>query len=360
MLLELPLAPTPSKRDIRKISPDDLKAFMVEHGEKPFRAKQVLEWLWKNSASSFEEMNNLSLATRELLAAHFVINGVTVQNHQRSNDGTIKSAFKLHDGNIVEGVLIPHDTRMTACISSQVGCSLTCKFCATGYMDRKRNLDAAEIYDQVVRIREQCESQYGTPLTNIVYMGMGEPLLNYANVVESVRRITAPDGLNMAPRRITISTAGIAKMIKKLADDDVKANLALSLHAPTDAKRNEIMPINEANSLAALKEALQYYHQKTGRKVTYEYIVFDGFNDGLDDAEHLLQISKWLPCKVNLIEYNPIDNASYQNAADDKITAFHKFLADRGVQTNIRRSRGKDIDAACGQLAVKEKKEEVA
>ena len=249
---------------------------------------------------------------------------------------------------------------MTACISSQVGCSLTCKFCATGYMDRKRNLDAAEIYDQVVRIREQCEAQYGTPLTNIVYMGMGEPLLNYANVVKSIERITAPDGLNMAPRRITVSTAGIAKMIKKLADDGVKANLALSLHAPNDTKRNEIMPINEANSLASLKDALQHYHQVTGRKVTYEYIVFESFNDTLQDAEELFQISKWIPCKVNLIEYNPIENADYINTADDKLTAFHKYLADRGVQTNIRRSRGKDIDAACGQLAVKQKPEETA
>jgi len=358
MLLELPLAPAPAaKRDIRKVSLDDLKAFMVEHGEKPFRAKQIQEWLWKNTAGTFEQMNNISLPTRELLAKHFVINGVQVHSSQLSNDGTIKSAFRLHDGNLVEGVLIPHETRMTACISSQVGCSLTCKFCATGYMDRKRNLDAAEIYDQVVRIREQAEAQYGTPLTNIVYMGMGEPLLNYANVVESVRRITAPDGLNMAPRRITISTAGIAKMIKKLADDEVKANLALSLHAPNDTKRNEIMPINEANSLAALKDALQYYHQKTGRKVTYEYIVFNDFNDTLQDAAELHAISKWLPCKVNLIEYNPIENADYRNAADDKIVAFHKYLADRGVQTNIRRSRGKDIDAACGQLANKEKAE---
>ena len=253
MLLQLDLAP--AKRDIRKLSADELKEFMVAHGEKPFRAKQVSEWLWKNTAGSFEQMNNISLATRELLARHFVINGVQVQSQQLSQDGTIKSAFRLHDGNVVEGVLIPHDTRMTACISSQVGCSLTCKFCATGYLERKRNLDAAEIYDQVVRIREQCEIQYGLPLTNIVYMGMGEPLLNYANVVESVRRITAPDGLNMAPRRITISTAGIAKMIKRLADDEVKANLALSLHAPTDAKRNEIMPINEANSLWAARIA---------------------------------------------------------------------------------------------------------
>ncbi|WP_394369973.1 23S rRNA (adenine(2503)-C(2))-methyltransferase RlmN [Hymenobacter piscis] len=356
-MIDLPVV---SKRDIRKLSPDELKAFMVEHGEKPFRAKQVSEWLWKNTAGSFEEMNNLSLATRELLGRHFVINGVQVQDQQLSNDGTIKSAFRLYDGNVVEGVLIPHDTRMTACISSQVGCSLTCKFCATGYMDRKRNLDAAEIYDQVVRIREQCEAQYGTPLTNIVYMGMGEPLLNYANVVKSIERITAPDGLNMAPRRITVSTAGIAKMIKKLADDGVKANLALSLHAPNDTKRNEIMPINEANSLASLEDALKHYHQVTGRKVTYEYIVFESFNDTLQDAEELLQITKWIPCKVNLIEYNPIENADYKNTGEAKLMAFHKYLADRGVQTNLRRSRGKDIDAACGQLAVKQKPEEAA
>lgn len=347
------------KQDIRTYSPAQLTEWFKQNNEPAFRAKQVQEWLWKKSARSFGQMSNLGLPLREKLDEHFAINALTVSTEQRSNDGTIKSSFKLYDGNLVEGVLIPalrqdDQDRMTACVSSQVGCSLTCKFCATGYMDRKRNLTAAEIYDQVVEIDRQAKTNYNAPLTNIVYMGMGEPLLNYANVVESVRRITAPDGLNMAPRRITISTAGIAKMIKKLADDDVKANLALSLHAPTDAKRNEIMPINEANSLAALKEALQYYHQKTGRKVTYEYIVFENFNDGLDDAAELLKIAKWLPCKINLIEYNPIDNASYQNAEADKIMAFHKFLADHGVQTNIRRSRGKDIDAACGQLAVKE------
>jgi 23S rRNA (adenine2503-C2)-methyltransferase len=353
MMIDLPVV---SKRDIRKLTPDELKAFFVEHGEKPFRAKQVLEWLWKNTAGTFEEMNNISLATRELLARHFVINGVQIQKQQQSSDGTIKYAFRLHDGHLVEGVLIPKDDRMTACVSSQVGCSLTCKFCATGYMERKRNLDSAEIFDQVAIIAQQAEEHFGKPLTNIVYMGMGEPLLNYANVVKSVDRITDNrEGLGMAARRLTVSTAGIAKMIKKLADDEVKANLALSLHAPNDVKRNEIMPINEANSLAALKEALQYYHQKTGRKVTYEYIVFESFNDTLQDAEELYQISKWLPCKVNLIEYNPIENADYINTADDKLMAFHKYLADRGVQTNVRRSRGKDIDAACGQLAVKEK-----
>ena len=346
-----------TKKDIRKLSLDELKNWFVENGEKPFRAKQVYEWLWKHAAQSFSEMNNVSLPLREKLDEHFAINRVQVANQQISKDGTIKSAFRLFDGNIVEGVLIPHEERMTACVSSQVGCSLTCKFCATGYMERKRNLEAAEIYDQVVLINEQCMQQYGTPLTNIVYMGMGEPLLNYANVVKSVERITAPDGLNMAARRITISTAGIAKMIKKLADDGVKANLALSLHAANDTKRNEIMPINETNSQETLTEALKYYHQVTGRKVTYEYIVFENFNDTLQDAEELLRFTRLIPCKVNLIEYNPIAAALFRNTDEDHLSKFVYYLADRGVQVNVRRSRGKDIDAACGQLATKEKKQ---
>jgi 23S rRNA (adenine2503-C2)-methyltransferase len=344
-----------NKKDIRKLTLDDLKAWLVEQGEKAFRAKQVYEWIWKHSAQSFEEMNNVSLALREKLDQHFAINAVQVATKQLSNDGTIKSAFKLYDSNIVEGVLIPHDERKTACVSSQVGCSLTCKFCATGYMDRVRNLDAAEIYDQVVRINEQSMQQYGQPLTNIVYMGMGEPMLNYANVMKSIERITAHDGLGMAARRITVSTAGIAKMIKKMADDGVKANLALSLHAANDEKRNQIMPINETNSLEALTDALKYFHQVTGRKVTYEYIVFDNFNDSLQDAEELLRFTKIIPCKVNLIEYNPIENADFVNTNEARLEKFIYYLADRGVQVNVRRSRGKDIDAACGQLAVKEK-----
>lgn len=344
-----------NKKDIRKLSLDDLKAWLVENGEKPFRAKQVYEWLWKHSAQSFAEMNNVSLALREKLDQHFTVNAVQVATQQLSNDGTIKSAFKLHDAHIVEGVLIPHDERKTACVSSQVGCSLTCKFCATGYMDRVRNLDAAEIYDQVVRINEQSMKQYGQPLTNIVYMGMGEPMLNYANVMKSIERITAHDGLGMAARRITVSTAGIAKMIKKMANDGVKANLALSLHAANDEKRNQIMPINETNSLEALTDALKHYHEVTGRKVTYEYIVFDNFNDTAADAEDLLRFSKIIPCKINIIEYNPIENADFQNTDDDRLQKFIYYLADRGLQVNVRRSRGKDIDAACGQLAVKEK-----
>ncbi|WP_207433160.1 23S rRNA (adenine(2503)-C(2))-methyltransferase RlmN [Sabulibacter ruber] len=348
-----------NRQDIRKLSLDQLKAWMTENGEKPFRAKQVYEWIWKLTATSFSEMNNISLPLREKLERSFTINSVEVNTSQRSDDYTIKSTFRLFDGNIVEGVLIPHPKRMTACVSSQVGCSLTCSFCATGKMDRIRNLNADEIYDQVVRIKEQAEQHYGRALTNIVYMGMGEPLLNYANVMKSIERITAPDGLNMAARRITVSTAGIAKMIKKMADDGIKANLALSLHAANDTKRNEIMPINESNSLAALKEALVYYHQKTGRKVTYEYILLSHFNDTLEDAQELLQFSKIIPCKVNIIEYNPIEGGLFQKSEDDRLEPFMRYLADRGVQVNVRRSRGKDIDAACGQLAIKDKKENV-
>jgi len=327
---------------------------MVNMGEKAFRAKQIYSWLWQKSCVDFEAMSNLAKPLRDMLQETFTINAVTVRQEQRSSDRTIKSSFALHDDNIIEGVLIPAPDRMTACVSSQVGCSLTCKFCATGYMDRKRNLNADEIYDQVVLIAKQAQEYYGQPLTNIVYMGMGEPLLNYSNVLKSIERITAPDGLNMAAKRITVSTAGIAKMIKKLGDDQVRFNLALSLHAANDTKRNEIMPINEQNSLRALAEALKYYYAKTKNPVTYEYIVFNGVNDDLADAQELAAFCKHLPCKVNIIEYNPIAFADFENAAADKIDQFADYLRQRGVTTNVRRSRGKDIDAACGQLAIKE------
>lgn len=344
-----------AKKDIRKLSAEELKGFFTQHGEQGFRAKQVHEWLWKKSATSFDEMTNLSAALREFLAEHFAINAVKVDVKQVSKDETIKSSFRLFDGNLAEGVLIPADDRMTACVSSQVGCSLTCKFCATGYMDRKRNLDAAEIYDQVVLIRNQAEEHYKTPLTNIVYMGMGEPLLNYANVLQSVELITSPNGLNMSYKRITVSTAGIAKMIKKLGDDEVKFNLALSLHAANDVKRNEIMPINESNSLEALKEALKHFYHKTGTRLTYEYIMFNGFNDTLQDAKELYEFSRVVPCKVNIIEYNPIAEANYINTSDTNLEKFKEYLERKGVIVNVRRSRGKDIDAACGQLAGKRK-----
>lgn len=342
-----------SKKDIRVLELEELKTFFTEKGDKAFRAKQVYEWLWKKSARSFEEMTNLSKETRELLNQHFVINAVEVDDFQVSNDRTIKDAFKLYDGNIVEGVLIPTTERMTACISSQVGCSLTCKFCATGRLARLRNLDAAEIYDQVVLIKNQAEEKYKLPLTNIVYMGMGEPLLNYSNVMESISKITSPEGLGMSPQRITVSTAGIAKMIKKLGDDNVKFNLALSLHAANDEKRNKIMPINEQNSLDALAEALNYFYDKTGTRVTFEYIVFKDFNDSIKDAQELVDFWRRVPSKINIIEYNPIDGGEFQQTTESRLAAFVAHLEKNKLIVNVRRSRGKDIDAACGQLANK-------
>ena len=342
------------KKDIRALSLLELRAVFLEMGEKSFRANQVYEWLWKKAAHTFEEMSNLSKELREKLNTHFNIHAVKINSSQFSADKTIKNTFKLHDTHLIEGVLIPTSERMTACVSSQVGCSLTCKFCATGYMDRKRNLNADEIFDQVVLINKQALENYNIPLTNIVYMGMGEPLLNYSNVLKSIDRITAEDGLNMSYKRITVSTAGIAKMIKKLGDDGAKFNLALSLHAANDEKRNEIMPINEQNTLVALAEALKYYFAKTKNPVTYEYIVFNDFNDSIEDAIDLAKFCKHVPCKVNIIEYNPISFASFINADEDKIEAFANYLKKQGINTNVRRSRGKDIDAACGQLAVKE------
>ncbi|MGJ3236559.1 23S rRNA (adenine(2503)-C(2))-methyltransferase RlmN [Marivirga sp.] len=342
-----------AKKDIRKMSIEAIADDLTASGEKAFRAKQIYEWLWMKSAASFEEMTNLSKNLREWLNENYCINRITIASKQLSSDRTIKVAFRLHDGNEVEGVLIPTENRMTACVSSQVGCSLSCKFCATGYLKRMRNLEAAEIYDQVVMIKELAETHYDMPLSNIVYMGMGEPLLNYKNMMESIEHITSEKGLHMSPKRITVSTAGISKMIKKLADDDAKFNLALSLHAANDEKRSTIMSINDSNNLPVLREALEYYYNKTKNRVTFEYCVFNNFNDSLEDAKELWQFTKYVPAKVNLIEYNPIDQADFVNTDEDKLDKFAAFLEDRGVIVNVRRSRGKDIDAACGQLANK-------
>ncbi|GAB4233590.1 MAG: 23S rRNA (adenine(2503)-C(2))-methyltransferase RlmN [Ekhidna sp.] len=343
-------------KDIRKESLEKLMTWFEDQGEKKFRAKQVWEWLWGKSAQSFDEMSNLSKQLREKLKKEFVINHIILDNSQLSNDGTIKSAFRLHDKHLIEGVLIPAEDRMTACVSSQVGCSLSCKFCATGYMKRERNLDGAEIYDQVVAIRDQAEKKYNHPLTNIVFMGMGEPLLNYKGMMEGIDRITAEDGLNMSPKRITVSTAGIEKMIRKLADDEVKFNLALSLHAADDKKRDTIMPINETNTLEALQKALVYFFEKTGNRITFEYILFYDFNDSIEDAEKLLKYARRVPgVRVNIIEYNPISEASFSKADPETIDRFANHLIKGGIPTSVRRSRGKDIDAACGQLANKSK-----
>jgi len=344
-----------SKKDIRSLSEEQLIKLFAEIAEPKFRAKQVHQWLWQKAAYSFEEMTNLPKALREKLAEQFAIRQIAIVDEQLSEDGTIKFGFEVFDGELIEGVLIPQGDRMTACISSQVGCSLTCKFCATASLDRKRNLDFFEIYDQVVVIDQKAKAHYGKPLTNIVYMGMGEPLLNYSNVKKSIDMITSGDGLGMSPKRITLSTVGISKMIKKLADDDLKVNLAVSLHAPSNKKRDQIMPINDSNDIEGVIEALDYWYAKTGNRVTHEYVMLSHFNETAEDARELAEICAKVPSKVNLIEYNPIDNAIYERTSGNRAMSFKRELEKHGVIANIRRSRGKDIDAACGQLANKHK-----
>lgn len=341
------------KIDIRQLNLEDLKLKLTEFGEKPFRANQIYQWLWQKRATTFDEMTNLSLSLRKTVEDNFVINAIQLKEAQKSKDKTIKNAFLLSDDAVVEGVLIPTKKRMTACVSVQVGCSLDCAFCATGKLKRVRNLNPDEIYDQVAIISDQSKIEYDIPLSNIVFMGMGEPLLNYKNVLASIEKITSINGLGMSPKRITVSTAGIARRITKLADDGVKFNLALSLHAANDQKRNKIMPINESNSLNVLKEAMIYFQQKTNSRPTIEYIIFKDFNDELIDAQELADFCKSFSCKINIIEYNPIDGGMYQQAEAKKVDAFAAYLEAKNIIVNVRRSRGKDIDAACGQLANK-------
>ena len=341
------------KKDIRQLTLEQLTLELLALEEKPFRAKQIYEWLWKKRATSFDEMTSLSKDLREKLKRDYEIRAIQLSEAQYSNDRTVKNAFELADGAVIEGVLIPTSKRMTACVSIQVGCSLSCAFCATGKLKRVRNLNPDEIYDQVVMINEQAKKRYEIPLSNIVFMGMGEPLLNYQNVLIAIDKITSEKGLGMSPKRITLSTAGIAKMIKKLGDDEVRFNLALSLHAANDEKRNKIMPINESNNLEALKEALVYFYKKTNIRPTFEYIIFKDFNDEIDDARELANFCKVVPSKVNIIEYNSIDDGIYQQADMKKVDAFAQYLESQKIIVNIRRSRGKDIDAACGQLANK-------
>ncbi len=341
------------KSDIRALSKDALREFFVSKGDQAFRGNQVYEWLWHKGAHHFEDMSNLSKATRQMLDANFVINHIKVDQMQRSSDGTIKNAVKLHDGLVVESVLIPTETRTTACVSSQVGCSLDCNFCATARLKRMRNLNPDEIYDQVVAIDRQSQLYHGHRLSNIVFMGMGEPLLNYKNVLGAIDKITSNEGLGMSPKRITLSTVGIPKMIMKMADEEVKFNLAVSLHSAIDSVRSKMMPINEKSNLAELLSSLQYWYQKTKKRITFEYVVWKGINDRQKDIDALVSYCKKVPSKVNLIEYNAIDDGEFQQAAPEAIDNYIASLESHDIIVNVRRSRGKDIDAACGQLANK-------
>ncbi len=342
------------KKDIRALSKEQLREFFVANGDKAFRGNQVYEWLWSKGAHSFDDMTNVAKATRSMLENNFVINHIKVDTMQRSEDGTVKNAVRLHDGLVVESVLIPTNTRTTACVSSQVGCSLDCNFCATARLKRMRNLEPAEIYDQVIAIDKESRLYYNHPLSNIVFMGMGEPLMNYNNVMKAIEMITSNEGLGMSPKRITVSTSGVPKMIKKLADDDVKFNLAVSLHSAIDEIRSRIMPFSASFPLVDLRESLEYWYRKTKSKISFEYVVWKGINDNKESVDALVKFCKYVPCKVNLIEYNPIDDGEFQQASEESINAYIKALEASGIVVKVRRSRGKDIDAACGQLANKE------
>ena len=341
------------KKDIRSLSLAQLEEFFLSINEKKYRAAQIYEWLWKKSAIDFDSMTNLNQLLRDKLKQEFDFYPVSIHKSQKSLDGTIKNAIELFDKKIVESVLIPTEKRITACISSQVGCSLDCTFCATAQLERMRNLTVGEIVDQVVTIDTQAKQQFNMPLTNIVFMGMGEPLLNYTEVVKAIQKITAGNGLNMAPKRITVSTSGIPKMIKKLADENLKVNLALSLHSAIEKKRNEIMPFSVKFSLVEIMESLQYWYEKTKNKVTFEYVVWKNFNDKTEDINALVNYAKKVPSKVNIIEYNSIGEEKFQNAEEEIIHQYVETLAKNKIQVNVRKSRGKDIDAACGQLANK-------
>ena len=342
------------KIDIRSLSENQIIEFFEQNGFDSYRGKQVYEWIWKKSTYSFDEMTNLSKDLRLMLDLNFVINHIEVDKIQKSSDGTIKNAVKLFDDYTVESVLIPTDDRTTACVSSQVGCSLDCKFCATSKLKRMRNLNPDEIYDQVVTINNQSLKYFKRSLSNIVFMGMGEPLMNYNNLIESIEKISSDKGLNISQKRIVVSTSGIPKMIKKLADENLKVNLALSLHSAIEETRNSIMPFSAKFSLEDIKESLLYWYSKTKRRITFEYIVWKGINDSVDDINALVNYCKYIPSKVNLIEYNSIGDETFKSASQSMINLYKDLLEKNKITVTVRRSRGKDIDAACGQLANKE------
>lgn len=353
---------TQEKQDLKQLSGTELEEFTEELGLKSFRSDQIYQWLYQKGVRSFDEMTNLSKDLRSRLSDIATINRIDPVHQAESKDGTVKFLFQLPDEEDykVESVMIPdfYDdgvaNRLTVCVSSQVGCVFGCSFCATGKMGFFRNLSHGEIVDQVQYINEFCEHRFGKKITNIVYMGMGEPLHNYQAVTESANIITDERSIGLSPKRITVSTVGLTKQIKKLADERQPYNLAISLHAANDEKRDEIMPINNSMGLGKLKEALQHYYATMHRPVTYEYLLFDGFNDSPQDARELAEIVKWIPSKVNIIMYNNVAGVELKRAREERLDRFMKELIKHDVTATVRRSRGDDIDAGCGQLAIKE------
>ena len=339
--------------DIRSISIESLEVILLKNKFPHYRSKQIKNWTTKIDIKSFDEMSNLPKELIIFLKKNFTLNHAAILSTQKSSDETVKYAIKLHDGLVIESVLIPSNNRITACVSSQVGCSLDCNFCATSRLKRMRNLESYEIFDQVMILNKESIIHFSSSISNIVFMGMGEPLLNYKNVIESIDHITSDYGIGLSYKKITVSTSGISKMIKKMADDSVKFNLAVSLHSAIDETRNKIMPFSKSFPLKDLFESLDYWYEKTKRRITFEYLIWNNINDDYNHINKLVSICKRIPSKINLIEYNSIGNPNFELADEIWINNYLNVLKDNKIPVSIRRSRGKDIQAACGQLANK-------
>ena len=342
-----------SFKDIRLIRPENLEQLLKKNKFLTYRSKQIQNWARKIDIQSFNQMSNLPNDLIQFLTENFKLNKSKVKTSKKSFDGTIKFAIQLYDNLIVEAVLIPSNKRITACVSSQVGCSLDCNFCATSKIKKMRNLESYEIFDQIMLLNKESINHFSSPITNIVFMGMGEPLLNYKNVIESIDQITSDFGIGISYKKITVSTSGISKMIKKMADDDVKFNLAISLHTALEKTRNKVMPFSKSFPIKELVDSLEYWYKKIKRKITFEYLIWKEINDDFEHINALVSICKRIPSKVNIIEYNDTDNSMFRNADDKWINNYVTTLKENRIPVSVRRSRGKDIDAACGQLANK-------
>ena len=339
--------------DIRLIKAEDLEQLLKKNKFPKYRSKQIENWARKTDIKSFNQMSNLPNDLIDFLIENFKLNKSKVKTSKKSSDGTIKFAIQLYDNLIVEAVLIPSNKRITACVSSQVGCSLDCNFCATSKIKKMRNLESYEIFDQIMLLNKESINHFSSPITNIVFMGMGEPLLNYKNVIESIDQITSDFGIGISYKKITLSTSGISKMIRKMADDNVKFNLAISLHTALEKTRNKVMPFSKSFPIKELVDSLEYWYKKIKRKITFEYLIWKEINDDFEHINALVSICKRIPSKVNIIEYNDTDNSIFRNADDEWINNYVTTLKENRIPVSVRRSRGKDIDAACGQLANK-------
>jgi len=331
---------------------DSLTALFAQWSEPRYRVAQLLQWVYAGGATSYDEMSNLPKALRERLGAECPLYESQIAQHQESSDGTVKLLLRWVDGATSECVLIPDGDRRTACISTQVGCPVGCVFCASGLGGLQRQLSAGQIVEQAMRVRHLCEPS--ARLSNVVFMGLGEPLANYAATVQAVRTINAEWGMGIGARKITVSTVGLPGPMRRLADEQLQITLALSLHAPTDDLRKQIIPWAEGITIDALVAAAQYYFDRTGREITLEYILLGGLNDAAVHAAELAAVARRMRSNVNLIAYNAVAGLPYERPSGAAVAEFLLVLRDRGVNTHVRRSRGLDIDAACGQLRRRE------